>query len=689
MASFSQIVWIVGEAGSFVLELISRYRYLFVCLLTGIAMIAIAIIACRYKKLGRKQYLRLFTAGTVIAATLSLLVAYIKYEAQPGSALILATAGYLLAAAFSFVISLKSAVESENLREPRISISLLMVLLAALPIRFWELSKYAAVHHSEQNIPFNLAIGVLETGHSLFLTSTDLTPGKFLLFVPSDNFFADPLAVLTWLFGSSLITLKVLPMIFGILGVCLIFYIGCRWFSISVGFWAAFLLGISPYMIGLSREFTYPYGFIIPYTLLTFHFLLLSLEKPKFIYFFVASALSYFTQYIYFAALVLFPYVFGTWCLYFLLDKNWRKCAAPPMFFGALLALPVIIPYWYFMYRDDIYHYVGGLSRYMYNESRFHHLSNFWAQFGAALKDYWSGQFFIGKPIHFLAGIGLMQGYSNAQHLPVECVFFFLGLGACLASLKRSRTTQALFILLTLSIPPGFFSKYEERRFLVEQIPFYLIAGQGAVWTIRHLCPSDEKKLSGVNVFCFMAFYCLTIITSWQVFIDRAVAKSSDIACGDPCGFCTTEITNEVAETIKTHPDELAVIAWQDYNAAKGLVEYLVWDPTLRTNSWIKAHIFEDARRSLLLKSITPAADIRYVRFYFRTAYSPQIWDTASFKQELNLAQASGRKWQMTYPLENLREKKDQLFWLRVPSQDKSAAVDFVCKNLISCIKPQ
>lgn len=595
----------------------------------------------------------------------ALCISYEIFKISAESAIILSGVSYLLMFTASLWIlpRLRASINFTPARAKEITWGLCLIGAAALPIRFWELSAFAKVHHCEQNISALMALGVLENGVPLFVSSFNTEPGAFLQFLPSDNFFADPVALLTMMFGPSMITLKLLALIFGAAAIVLVFWVGNRWLGFAPGFFAAILLGLSPYMIGLSREIIYAYGLIVPYSLLVIHFLLKSIDRPSFLNLFGAAVLAFGAFYIYFPALVLFPLVLGFWSIYFLASRGFRSKSAAPLFWALILALPILVPYFYMLYWDERYNYLGDLARYMRDESRLNNTDIF-NMISSAAAAYWPSRFFVGEPMNFLAGVGHIWGKTNGQHLPLEALAFFVGLAFSILNFRKSAAHQVIIILFALATLPGLLSSPTERRYLVEQCAFYLIAGQG----LALVCKFAADLFKGRFTRIFVGALCLLVYgaINYGLFIDRARAVPR---------FPNREAAEMIAARLNTRKDSAAIFTWEDQDSCTvpGLAGYLAWNKTSGRWQMTARRMVPEFKDLRSFESSSWPSEIKTVRIFMRR----------SMLKEPKAVEKIIRRWGGG-PEDNIT-LGDEIFWIDAARGDFSKTRDFICANLLDC----
>lgn len=630
--------------------------------LAGIVFVLAALIGIQSK---RTRSLEALLVSLFVFGLGAGLASYSIFKYSPSAALIISGLSCLLlfAASLWILSKLRPPEAPACSGKGQMLAAFLLISAAGLPIRLWELPSLGRVHHCEQNVSAEMAMGVLERGVPLFVSSFDTDPKTFLQFLPSDNLFADPLALLTLAFGPSMLTLKMLALIFGICGILLLFWVGIRWLGFMPGLAGALLLALSPYMIGLSREVIYAYGLIVPYSLLTIHLLLKSLDRPTFLNFFGAAALAFGTFYIYFPALVLFPLVLGAWAAYYPTDRVFRERSGNALLYALIAALPILVPYFYMLYWDSRYHYLGNLARYMHDESRFHSPSLLFILKGAAAA-YWPSRFFVGEPMNFLAGIGHIWGKTNGQHLPFEALSFFVGLAAAILRFRQSKAQQILVVLFVAASLPGFLSSPTERRYLVEQCAFYLIAGQGLAVILIYggrLMPTFAARAAAGGLV-----FILGVLLNYGLFMDRALAVPR---------YFNREAAELIAARLNSGEQAGAIFAWEDEDVCviPGLAAYLSWNESLGRRRQIAARLRPDFNELKTFDAGDWPPELNSVRIFMRRSL---LRDGIAVQRVID---RFGKG-----PGDNLISG-EEIFWIDVQRSEFAAARDFLCGNVLNC----
>ena len=621
----------------------------------------------------RRGPARMFLAlAGVLSALFALQTAYLEHLLTAQESLVLGVLGYAVVFCTGFCLGRVDelpAREQPSRAQALLVLSLIVVL--ALPARVWELEKYGKVLHTEHMITVGTAVQALQSGESVYLSSMNPAPEKYMRFFQSDNFFADPLALVFLVFGKSVTALKIIPILFGIATIAMLFFFMLHWFGLTSAAVSALFYAVSPYIMGLNREVLYHHSPLIAYALLTLHFLLLTLERPRFRYFFFAGALAYFSFYLYFPAWILFPLVLGAWCFYFLVDAQWREQAAAPMFYGALYALPVLFPFLYLVCREDVYHAVKPLFSYMHDTSRLEFADPLPQRLLQAGDSFLRSQFFFGKPTHFLSGIDRLDGSSNALHQPLEAVFFFLGLGLVCRLVPRSRRCQVLLTFFLLAVLPGFLSVNTERRYLVEKAAVFVLAGLGGAALFAALKARAPRYLLVQALALSTGVYLLSI-TGLAVFADRARSVAP---------FLEREAAQIMAREAEDAPGELMVTTWWDYGGAQALARFFLWDGHGERWQEVEARFFQDQGN---LRSVTELdfSRFRYVRFFLATGIEPSVLPAHAVR-----ALVAGRtRWKVGEPV---KLSVGELYRLRVPMSEVNEAVETLCLAGVKCRPPR
>jgi hypothetical protein len=507
-------------------------------------------------------------------------------------------------------------------------VALVVLVAAAAPIRFWRLAEYPKFFSGEYaswtGVP---ALRILEGKKPIALLSAlDFTTGQYM--DSSWVFFPDLVAVSFLAFGNTITAMRLVPTCFGILSVFLIGYVGRRWLDSRVGFAAAILLAVSPVMIGMSRELHTQVAFLVPFSLLLFHFLLESLETPRFRNFLMASALTCFAFHLYRPALISVPLVLGFWGYSFVTDRAWRAKAWRPLCLSAPLSALLLIPPLYYQLSGRFEGYAALLVP-GYGGS-----AEMLRGMADGLADVWQRVAYDGSPILFGHGVGSYIDPAGTLYLPVVAALFFIGVGHCAVRCRERRAFQVLLALAVCGLLPAVLSSALSRRMIVFAPPFFLLAGCGAAFLF-----SPVSKLPGkVARSCGIVLVGLAVMShasvGWGVFMDMARTAKADPS---------RELSEEIARAIKS--DEMVVTLFRTDSIRSG-VKILAADRyrmrEVNGRFWSAKTLRQ--LRQIKSASLPPSTHITFVVRVEGT--QPTVCSIAQMDQEMAKHAATRTRWQ-------------------------------------------
>ncbi len=289
------------------------------------------------------------------------------------------------------------------------------------------------------------------------------------------------LLVYFWSFlGDTEFILRLLPVIFGILAIILMYKLGKMLFDESIALVAAFLLSISPFHIHYSQELTH-YSLIVFLSLCSVYYLVLSLKENRinlWIKFILFTSLSLYSSYICLFLLI-------TENIFFLISYSKYKKLSKRWLISQAAILLLFSPWLILISRQFFY---ISLYPYSYN----------WIPRGSLT--------------HIFQELRLFNAGYNANfiiHLFASILFFSLFLTGILAVLRRGIQKTKILILwlfapMVLSI---LFSKvlytFTYRNFILALPAYYFLVAAG-VFKFKRSIPLfiiSFAILSGLSLF--------------------------------------------------------------------------------------------------------------------------------------------------------------------------------------------
>jgi hypothetical protein len=480
--------------------------------------------------------------------------------------------------------------------------SLSLLIMAALPIRFWELSRYPKFFGEEHAYLGWGALRVLEGQFPLTLVSLfHFTTGHYASLVfPFLLYPQDLIAAALLLFGYTVEAMRLVPTLLGVLAVLLTWHTGRRWFSEQVGFCSAFLMAVSPFMIGLSRDLHAGIVGLVVFALLVLHFLLRSLTTPSLAAFLVTASLGFYSLHLYKPAYVTLPLVFGFWGYLLLRDRQWRAkswrrlCLALPP--AALVAVPILYYQFSERFSGRFQHFIVGYSVLQPGtEPTARILDN--------LTRVWKHIAYDGSPLFFTNGVEsyLLSGIWGTVFLPLVSACFFVGLGCCIARLRDARAFSAVLAVALLGLLPAIFSQTIPRRIVMFLPAFFLVAGQGGTFVFDGMKAAFGRTGRWLTLLLTVLSAAVFLSVGWGVFMEMARTAKADPS---------RELSEAVASAIKQ--DEMVVLL-TGMNPSLRYSVYVLAGDELRMHETTRLFLF--AKTAEELEALQPAPDTTHVRF--------------------------------------------------------------------------
>ncbi len=360
-----------------------------------------------------------------------------------------------------------------------------VLALATIPIRLWELERYPEfIGWEHTGLIMQGLLTLRGDEHWTWINAFNFINGAYLNNLTAFLSLSDFVAVSTLLFGYNLFAAKLVPTLFGVLGVFSIFFFIRRWFDGRVGFIAAFLMATAPEMIGLSRDLHACLVYLVPYSILTLHSVMLTLERPTKIRFVFALSMMFYAFHLYHAAYILPMVGLSVWVSRAWKDPQWGRSALR----AALIALPVasifLVPLVYYQLNPATRNMPGRLYYHMAENSiPGKDLHEKVAQAKENFLMLWNHLVWTGEPLWFNHGIGDYALNSRTALLPHLTIFFTIGFIATIRVVKRSEFWWVAWSLLLWGLIPAVCSLPLSRRLVVFDTAIFIFAGYGVVAT--------------------------------------------------------------------------------------------------------------------------------------------------------------------------------------------------------------
>jgi hypothetical protein len=540
---------------------------------------------------------------------------------------------------------------------------LAFLLACAIPIRLWEFTTYPEFFGWEFEGNGWRVLRVLE-GQSAFLTVLHFWDGQYLAHSKSGYaLITDAWALLFRWLGAGITTMKVLPTLLGLAAVVLTWLVGRAWFGRCVGATAGLLVAVSPYMIGMSRDLWSHVWLLVPYSLVTVHCLLLSMERPAASNVIGTAFLAALSLHLYQAAYIL-PVIVGCfWGIQVLRDRKRARKNRTTLLIGLALAVLVAAPPFYLSFSTKFSgrytSHVRGSAAPAYTDRP---VSEILLQNG---KDTWRHLVYDGTPLAFNGGIRTHNQEAGSVHLPPVAALFFTGLGLILTTARRRRSAQVVLSLLILGMLPAFLSNdVRPRRLILIESAYFLMAAVGVVgaWNgLRAVLPGRLRWASWVlGTAASLGILCV----GWGTFVAMSKQAPPDYH---------RRLSEDVARGVK---EEMSVMFFGP-TGSRRTIQVLSWDGLK----------LEDVQRRCLyvendaqLEDVQPLPGLKTARFVFRADRISLPHAEEMFRQQAQ----SSPTWEFVAP--NLGEKREaeHYLWFKAPIRDFARAKNFARRVLIA-----
>lgn len=541
---------------------------------------------------------------------------------------------------------------------------LIFILLIAAPIRFWKLEEMPRYVHPEYARAGAFAIEVIETGRPYFWKSLTSPMPNYLFFL--DGLFAlctDGFALMFLLFGVSFFSMKILPTIFGILSVIAILLFGKRWLGKGVGEASAIFMALCPWMIGLSRDLWSHIILCVLYSIIAFHFLMLSLEKPKYKNICVVLILAALSIYLYRPTFIIIPITGLFFLLSFILKKDWRQKAWKPLLLGTFISILIILPFIKYFYEKNYIEFLGTAAVTHSDEKKPHQFI-----FENLLSVIQQEIYFSGNLIH--RDISFAYWNDGILHMPYIASFFAIGLGAALIGIRKRRIDQLLIFWLIMSFFPCILALGSPaRRMIMFEPVFYLLAGRGAIGLLgwfAFICNKTFRIFIPIIVLILIFF--MTIV-NYGIYIRKSYE------------YATNTVTEE-AEYISKSMDKNYVVSLHSDFGLIDSVNIFSWNK-YKTNGVKTRWSFPINN---LMEYNLPTMNFKTIEFIIP---SPKAFDE-TLKQAIQIRfdkiQNVYKHWKLRFHYENFRPQNLNFISLICPTEDFPVAKNFIQNTLISYV---
>ncbi|MDP2632785.1 MAG: glycosyltransferase family 39 protein [Candidatus Curtissbacteria bacterium] len=387
---------------------------------------------------------------------------------------------------------------------------LVLVLFLAAYLRLNSLSKNPpGFYADEASVGFN-AYKILTTGRD---EHGKLMPVFFEAFGEYKNAFAIyPVVPLIAVFGVTETSVRLAQVIFGLLDILLIFFLGKALWSSAVGFISAFVLAISPWHVHISRFIIESHNAFLLFVMAGVLFLVLAKKNNWKTYYLVLSAIFFaLLFYTYFATRIFTP-IFLIGLLFFWrndflkLFKKYPKRA----YLGIFLFLFILIPF--------VLHMASGKGLIRFNQISTK--NNFTGSLNLYLKHFDPKFVFVygdsdypGQQIirHSVSGMGLFYKWQ----LP----FFAAGLLFLIFAGKKEKDARIIVFLMLALYPLGTVVSDATTPFATRSVigivPYSLLVAYG-IWRVFGALKIAPLKLILVILIGFASFFYLNRF--WQLY---------------------------------------------------------------------------------------------------------------------------------------------------------------------------